>query len=175
MSRRGKNTDLGQALDSLVTRLDRRGRGAYKAARVGRAWEKVSSGIAAAHTTGAHLKEGVLHVYVDGNSWAALLSASSEQYRVAMNEELGEDLVRGIRFSVSKGISPGSARPQVLPEEEKEEQVAPPKGVELSATERAQVEASVAVIPDEELREVVLRATVRNLEQGKAQAGSGAE
>lgn len=174
MSRRGKSTGLGHALDSLITRLDRRGRGAYKAAQVTHAWEKVSSGFAAAHTTGAYLKEDVLHVYVDGNSWAALLSASAEQYRTAMNQELGEELVSGIRFSVSKGVSPGSRKP-TIPSRGAEQDPPPAPRVELSDTERAQVEASVAVIPDEGLRDAVLRATVSNLEHGKAQSGSTAD
>jgi hypothetical protein len=169
MSRRGRSTGLGHALDSLITRLDRRGRGAYQAARVTHAWEKVSTGFAAAHTTGAYLKEEVLHVYVDGNSWASLLTASAEQYRTAMNEELGEELVGAIRFSVSKGVSPGSRKPSMTSEEGEEQAPPPVERVELSETERAQVEASVAVIPDEGLRDAVLRATVSNLEHGKAQ------
>ncbi len=46
----------------------------------------------------------------------------------------------------------------------KEDDVEP---VPLTDRERAQVEASVGAIPDEELREAVLRATVKDLEWKK--------
>ena len=91
----------------------------------------------------------------------------AEQYRVAVNKELGEELVSEVRFIVSRKVA----------EEHKlhraEEQS---RGVlrrrhtwpqfplsESRWTDRA----SVAEIPDEELREAVFRATVKDLEWKK--------
>lgn len=170
MKKTGRQIHLQGALASLVGRLDRRGRGAYQAARVAHAWNRVSTGIAATHTAGAHLRDGTLHVYVDGNSWAALLSASAEQYRRAVNEELGEELVKALRFTVSRGEF-AAARVSEPAEDEEEPNESP--SVPLTEVEKAQIEASVAKIPDEELREAVFRATVRNLERGKADKERG--
>lgn len=171
MSRRGKNVGLSPALDSLVRRLDRGSGGAYAAARVANAWGRVRGEMVANHTTGAHLRDGVLVVYVDGNSWAAHFAASSEQYREAVNKELGEELVSGIRFTVSQRAARESNCKSVHPftedEESRQDEVAP---VPLTDTELAQVTASVERIPDAELRTAVLRATVKDLERKKGRS-----
>ena len=168
MSRRGRQTDLSAALDSIVRRLDKTGRAASTSARVLMAWDRVADGVVSAHTTGAHLREGILIVYVDGNSWATHFTAMSEQYRLALNEALGRELVSGMRFVVSRKVA---EQHRLRRNEEKteefyqEDQVDP---ISLSNEELAQVRASVAEIPDAELREAVLRATVKDLEWKKA-------
>ena len=166
MKRFGKQTQLGPALDATVRRLDRKGHAASTSARVLMAWQAMADGVISAHTTGAHLREGVLIVYVDGNSWATHFSAMSEQYRKALNEALGQELVSGLRFIVSRKVSEEHRLRQA--EEETEfyrEDAAQP--VPLSGVEIAQIQASVAEIPDEELREAVLRATVKDMEWKK--------
>jgi hypothetical protein len=168
VSRRGKHLGLSPALNSLVRRLDRGSGGAYAAARVADAWERVRGDMVASHSTGAHLRDGILVVLVDGNSWATHFAASSEQYRDALNKELGEELVSGIRFTVSKRAARESdsrnAHPAGEDEDPGENGVVP---VPLSETELAQVTASVNRIPDAELRTAVLRATVKDLEWKK--------
>jgi hypothetical protein len=162
---------LSPALDSLVRRLDRGSGGAYSAARVVNAWERVCGEMVANHTTGEHLRDGILVVHVDGNSWATHFAASSEQYRAALNKELGEELVSGIRFTVSKRavqeIGSRNARADTESEESGEKGVVP---VPLTDTELAQVTASVDRIPDTELRTAVLRATVKDLEWKKGRS-----
>ena len=162
---------LNLALKSLVRRLDRGSGGAYAAARVANAWGRVCGEMVANHPAGAHLRDGVWVVYVDGNSWATHFAASSEQYREAVNKELGEDLVRDIRFTVSKKAAQESGF--------KSFQVAPAGNgvgqdetvpVPLTETELAQITASVERIPDAELRTAVLRATVKDLEWKKGRA-----
>jgi hypothetical protein len=122
----------------------------------------------ASHSTGARLGDGILVVLVDGNSWATHFAASSEQYRAALNKELGEELVSGIRFTVSKRAVQESvarnAHPAAENEDAGENEVVP---VPLSETELAQVAASVNRIPNAELRTAVLRATVKDLEWKK--------
>jgi hypothetical protein len=168
VTRRGRQTDLRQALESAIRRLDRTSKGAYAAARVISAWQEVTDGVVLAHTTGAHLSDGVLVVFVDGNSWAMHFSAMSETYRDAVNDRIGEELVSAVRFVVSRKVeeehrlrrAEGEVHGFYAPDD-----VEP---VALSEVEVAQVEASVRGIPDEELREAVLRATVRDLEWKKA-------
>ena len=102
MKPRGHN--LGDELSRLTARLDRKSGGAYLQATVSRAWAKVAGDSVVGHTTGAHLREGELLVYVDSPVWATELSALSEPYRVALNEEIGEQAVRTVRFSVSRKV-----------------------------------------------------------------------
>jgi hypothetical protein len=170
MRKGGKQTELGQALNGLVRRLDRKGKGAYSSARVGSAWIEVAGPMVAAHTTGAHLREGTLVVFVDSSIWATELTAMAEQYRTSINEKLGEDLVSTVRFTVSRKVQEAhrlSGQEADTEEFYKEDDVEP---VPLEQTELAQIEASVANIPDAELREAVLRATVRDIEWKKGVA-----
>lgn len=154
----------------MIKRLDRKSHGGYAAARAVSAWERVAVGIISAHTTGTHLRDGVLVVYVDGNSWATHFTAEAERYRAAVNQELGEELVESVRFIVSKRVS---AEHRLKREEAdtidfySADEVA---SVPLSQTEILQIESSVASIPDEELRQAVYRATVKDLEWKKGLA-----
>ena len=167
MRQQGKPKDLQSALEATVRRLDRRGHDAAVAARVLTAWRRISDGLMSSHTTGAHLREGALVVYVDGNSWATHFTAMSEQYRTALNAVLGEQLVRSMRFVVSRKVAEEHRLTRL--DEETDEFYAQDETqpVPLTEIERAQIEASVAEIPDAELREAVLRATVKDLEWKK--------
>jgi hypothetical protein len=168
MSRHGRNLGLKKGLDSLVRRLDRGSGGAAAAARVAIAWEKVSGEMMAGHTSGVTLKEGVLLVHVDGNSWASYFAASSEQYRRAVNDELGQEEVKQVKFIVSRGATQSASRGREEDEGEAVREAA--DSLPLNQVEMDQVRASVAIIPDEELRSAVLRATVKDLERKKGLA-----
>jgi hypothetical protein len=162
--RRGSMTDLDSALQGLLGRLDRKNSGAWTSARVAVLWADIAGPIVNAHTTGVHLRDGVLVVHVDSHARANDLSALSERYRVAMNSGLGKDLVKKVSFTVSRKVSDeGRLRAQEQESEEfyREDDVDP---IPLTPTERAQVESSAAGIPDERLREAVIRATIKDLE-----------
>jgi len=104
VARRGGQKTLGTALDSVLRRSTERVAGLHNR-QVVLAWHKVATGILSAHTTGTHLRDGELVVYVDGNSWATHFSAEAERYRVAVNQELGQELVQSVRFIVSKRVA----------------------------------------------------------------------
>jgi hypothetical protein len=164
MKRHGRQTQLGDSLQSLLGRLDRKGSGGGTSAEVGSAWITTAGPTVQKHTTGAYLRDSTLIVYVDSSAWAHELSAMGERYRTAINERLGKELVSAIRFTVSKKVV--EEHRIVIAEKEqvdfyKEDDV---PSVPLTEAELAQVEASVAGIPDAELRETVLRATVKDLE-----------
>lgn len=167
MKRKGRQTDLGPALDSILRRLDRGTRGAYTSARVIQAWEAVAGGMALAHTTGAHVREGVLTVYVDGNTWATQLAAMGEQYRSAVNGEIGQELISAVKFTVSRKVADEHKLRRVEADTVDFYRADETEAVALTPSELAQVEASVGEIPDEELREAVLKATVKDLEWKK--------
>lgn len=170
MRRQGRQTELGPALDGVMRRLDRKSGGAYTSARVILAWDRLAGEGIAKHTTGAHLRDGVLVVYVDNNTWATQYTAMAEQYRTSVNKELGEELVSSLRFTVSRKVADEHKlqRAEADLEEFYREDDVPP--IPLTPLERAQIESSVAEIPDVELREAVLRATVKDLEWKKGLA-----
>lgn len=171
MSRRGRQTDLKPALDAMMRKLDRGSGGSYTTARILSAWGHVADGVVSSHTTGAHVREGALVVYVDGNSWATHFSAMGEQYRVAVNAELGEELISTVRFVVSRKVADEHKIRAAEQETEDFYRADETASVGLSELELDQVRASVAEIPDAELREAVLRATVKDLEWKKGLAG----
>ena len=167
MKRRGRQVQLGDSLRAAIVRLDNRGTGGAASALVGSAWVAVVGPSVRGHTTGAYMREGTLIVYVDSPIWATELAAMSERYRGAINEEIGQELVREIRFTVSKKVS----EQHRISGEEKEtddfyDQDDVPS-VALTHTELLQVTTSTAAISDPELREAVLRATVKDLEWKK--------
>jgi hypothetical protein len=164
MKRRGRPTQLGASLQGVVGRLDRKGTGGAASAAAGSAWLSVVGPTVQSHTTGAYMREGTLIVYVDSPAWATELTAMSERYRTALNEEIGQELVREIRFSVSRKVVEQHRIVALEKEADdfyKEDDV---PSVQLTETELAQLGASVADIQDPELREAVLRATVKDLE-----------
>jgi len=167
MKRRGRPALLGDSLRTILGRLDRKNAGAAVSARVGQAWLAIVGPSVQGHTTGAYMREGTLVVYVDSPIWATELSAMSERYRGAINEEIGENLVSAIRFSVSKKVA---EQHRIVGEQREtdafygEDDV---PSVALTPAELDRVLASVAAIPDAELRETVLRATVKDLEWKK--------
>lgn len=167
MRRKGRQIDLGDALGSLERRLDRKSGGAYSQVRVANAWEKVAGSSVASHTTGAHLREGELVIHVDSQAWATELSALAGPYRQAIQVEMGEIPVTSIRFTVSRRVQARQAL--IRAEAETDEFYRPDetKPVPLTEHERQQVEESASVIQDEELREVVVRATIADLEWKK--------
>jgi hypothetical protein len=102
-------------------------------------------------------------VEVDSPIWAAELSAMSEMLRQRVNEALGKDEVRTIRFTVSRGVS----RDRRASEREAGEAADRHRLVEpvpLTKGELAEVRKSVSAIENEALREAAFRATVKHLE-----------
>jgi len=167
MNTRGRQSLLGDSLRSVLGRLNKKSGGGADSARVGRAWATIVGSTVQGHTTGAHMRDGTLIIYVDSPLWATELTAMSERYRGAINQEVGEELVRSVRFTVSRKVS--QQHRIVVGERETDDFYSEDKvpSVALSPTELARVVASVEAISDEELREAVLRATVKDLEWKK--------
>lgn len=167
MKRRGGSVGLGSALEGMLGRLDRRSGGRLRTAQATSAWQRIAGSLVLSHTTGAHLKGDTLYVYVDSPAWATELTAMSEQYRVSLNEEIGKTLVNKVTFTVSRRVQEEHRIRQA------EEDVAESYGeddaesIPLTETERAQVEASASAIPDAELREAAIRATIKDMEWKK--------
>lgn len=169
MRRTGRQMDLAAALGALTRGFDRKSHGQYLQVRVAAAWEKIAGKAVAAHTAQVHIRDGELLVYVDSPVWATELSALAGPYQISMNEELGQKTVRSVRFTVSRRVE-NQQHIKAREEEAVEFYSADPTvPVPLSEVERAQVEASAASIPDEQLREAVVKATVAGMEWRKGQ------
>lgn len=164
--RKGRQTDLKRELASLSRRIDSK-QGGLLQLKVKQAWSDIAGPTVLSHTTGAHLRGNELVVFVDSGLWATELSALSGRYLEALAEKLGPNLVRSVRFSVSRKVAEefriGQQEEAALAERTRD--VVQP--VPLSESERSQVEASVAAIPGESLRQAVLRATIADLEWKK--------
>jgi len=174
MSRKGKTRPLAAGLTQLIGRLDRNAGGAYTQARVGILWQELAGPMVTGHTTGAHLRDGTLVIYVDGPAWATELTAMSETYRKRINTELGKNAVNNIRFTVSKKVAEEFRLRRTELEDEEFYLQDVVDSVPLTKIERAQVEASTECIPDEKLREAAVRATVADLEWKKGIAARNA-
>lgn len=164
MVRRRGGSDIGPALQRVVKSMDRSGGGGLLSARVEALWPEVVGSAIAAHTARAHVRRGELNVYVDSPVWATELSAMSEELRRRLNEALGKEAVRSVRFTVSsKATRPaGDAGPGARGDAD-----ARVKPIALDADERRRVEESAAGIADPELRETAVRATTKQLEWSK--------
>lgn len=162
MSRRGREIRLGDALGPLVRRMDRGG--GLAAARVAEEWPVAAGPEIARHTAGVFLRNGELVVYVDSPVWATELAALSETLRTAVNARLGQELVSTIRFTVSRKVEDQRARLEAESKVDESYTEDVVESVPLSEAEVAQVRSSASVIRDERLREVVIRATIKDLE-----------
>lgn len=154
-------------LRNLVRRLDRQGGQVALQAQVAAVWPDIAGETVMKHTTGAHVRGNELVIYVDNPGWAHELQAMSGQYLSALRNRLGKLPVSKIVFTVSRKVAE-EHKIRVMEEEKAafyvEDQV---DSIPLTDTEREQVEASAERIPDPELREAVLRATIADLEWKK--------
>jgi hypothetical protein len=98
---------IGQLAEEFVARIDPHGR--RHEGRVMAAWPSVAGEEVARHTLGFAMTDGELVVMVDSPTWANELSLMSEDYKRRLNEAVGEELVRAVRFSVSKRVDEARA------------------------------------------------------------------
>jgi hypothetical protein len=163
--KREGQTGVGRAARALLGRLDRGGN--MERAEAVSAWKQAAGEDVSSHAMGFTMRGDELVVYVDSSVWASELSSLSEQYRTAVNDVLGRDLVGRLRFTVSKKVSEQKAWAEARRQERdaaRPEQVQP---VPLDEGERLALEETAAAIHDPELREAALRAAIRDLEWKK--------
>lgn len=163
--RESRAITVGDALRSYVKRLDVSGK--LREAAVIDAWPTVVGDRIGAHTRLAGLRSGELFVGVDSPVWANELSAMSESLRVSLNQELGEELVRAVRFTVSREVEQELTIAQQEADADRRyggDRIEP---IQLTPEEKRAIENSVMEIADEGLREAALKATIRDLEWKK--------
>jgi hypothetical protein len=157
---------VGEVAGDLLRKADPQGR--RFSARVVAAWHDVCGEVVSNHTRGVAFREGQLVVSVDSPAWASELSVLSDTFRTALATHLGQDLVRSIRFTVSKHVQSERAREAAesrVGEYYKTDAVTP---VPLTEIEREQAAYVSQAVPDAQLREIALRVMVKDLEWKKA-------
>lgn len=158
-------TRAGDAAARLLGKLDRSGEG-LRRARVVATWREVAGPEVASHARGFALRGTELLVYVDSNVWANELAILSEEYRTALNERLGKEAVGSIRFAVSKKVADRRAEEEAdaAADRSREHRTRP---VPVTETEAAQIRHMAAAVKNQEVREAVVAAAIRNLEWRK--------
>jgi len=125
-------------------------------------WEEAVGEQIARLTTPLRVREGIIFVEVQNHVLAQELNMLKEEYIKKLNELLGEERVRDIRFRIGRG--------GVLREQEEEVRL---EEVPLSAAEQEEIEHLVSDVEDERLREA-LRAffiTERRIEHLREERG----
>lgn len=163
--RRGEGTRLSEALQSVISGLDKKG--LYARSRVLGVWDSVVGPEISSHTSGAYLRDGELVIYVDSPVWATELASVSEKLRTSLNEALGEDLVTSVRFVVSRRV--GEERRQREADRAVLEHVRDDRDPEpLETHELDSLEQSLGGIEDDALRASVRRAQAGSIGRRKA-------
>lgn len=162
MRRHSGGTNLGDALDRYLRRADKTG--GLGRARIADRWESAAGPEIARHTSGLHLRGKELVVHVDSNVWATELAALSAPLMRSLNESLGQEMVTSMRFTVSRKVE--ERRSREAQEEEDEAFYSEDKVVTrpLTEAEIEEVRRSTETIGDADLREAVIRTTVKDLE-----------
>lgn len=163
---RAKRTEsIADITRRIIERADPRGK--RHGARVVSAWNVAAGPEIARHTHGVVLRDGTLTVLVDSAAWANELVLMTDRFLAAIRSETGQDLVRSIRFTVSKGVSEKRA------EERREEETTEyyktdvDPAAPLTENEREQAVHVAAAVHDEGLRETALRVMIKDLEWKK--------
>ena len=165
---RGKSVDLSKLLERITKQLGSSDPMAARNIKVAMTWDAVAGEMVASHTADAHLRQGEFIVYVDSPVWAHDLSSMSELYRNELNAAFGKEIVKSVRFEVSR--RPHRKRVELAQDNQPDTPRIDP--VPLSEMELQMVEESTSVIPDDKLRQSILRATIAHLEWEKGTKSS---
>ncbi len=166
MARAKKAQRLGDMVNATLKRIDVSGR--RHGARVVNAWPEVAGPEIAMHTQGFALRnDREMVVFVDSPAWANELSLMAADLVFRLNEHLGEETVKTLRFTVSRRVAEERSWEASLSASEEEylpDEVTPER---LSDVERMQVEHVASVVTDPELRALALRVMTKDLELKK--------
>lgn len=158
-------TSLRQGLKKLMSSLDKNG--LLTTAGIIEVWDDVVGPEIAGHTFVSKLKDGELVVLVDSPVWSAELNAMAEPLKKRLTQELGQESVKSLRFTVSRRVSLEREERAVRADAESGYGGVKVDPAPLSSAELKAVQRSVAGIENEALREAALRATVSDLERKK--------
>lgn len=159
--RSGREVVLGQAVGDLVSRM---GGDAYMAqAQVADVWDDTVGPEVARRTAIRGLRDGELLVDVDSPVWGNELSAMSGQISDALNQTLGQRLVRSMRFTVTPRVEHRNRELKEQDESLNLYRCEQTEKAQLDHHDTAEIERMAAEIQDPELREVAVRAALSDI------------
>lgn len=165
MRRSSRSRGIGDLARGMIERADPKGK--RYGALATESWRKVAGGDILKHTHGASLREGELLVFVDSPAWANELTYMSEDLRLRINQDLGQDLVKSMRFAVSKTVKREKDQERAETEDRGSYDKDKVEPVPLTDIERRQVSYTTATIDDEAAREAAEKAMTKYLEWKK--------
>ncbi len=121
------------------------------------AWDACVGETVAAHAQPDSIRQGRLLVTVSDPAWSHQLQFLKDDLKKKLNSQLGRAVVSEIRFRIGAVKPPAPASPPP----------AGPRPVLLEAGVLRALEEAVAVIKDEELREIVRRYLMTTARPGK--------
>lgn len=165
MARQRKTEKVGDVTGRFMQHIDPEGK--RHTGTIVNAWKHAAGDEVSRHTSGVVFRNGELVVSVDSPAWANELSLMTDRFKKALNEQIGQNLVRSVRFTVSRRVSleRKEAEAQAQADEYYEADTTPPSP--LSECERDQATYMAAAVPDEKLRQVALRVMIKDLEWKK--------
>lgn len=136
---------------------------ALDASRVLTAWAEVAGEQVASRTLGGRFRDGTLHVQVDSHAWADELRLMGETFRRLLNERLGKETVRAIRFTVSEKVKAARRREEADRDAARRYEPRGRAGESLDAEERRRVSRAGGEVADAGVAEALRRAMEADL------------
>lgn len=135
---------LGQVLKGVISRLGLEKR--LKEEQAALVWPKVAGVHVARRTTGVKVKDGVMYVTLTTSAWAHQLSYLKAGLLQKINGELGEPVIKDIRFGSGAARGPGVYV---------DSQEAPRPPLEVSQHDRELAEEASRAVSDQQLSRLV--------------------
>lgn len=164
--RKRKAVRLGDALHGWARSVDPGDKRSQ--ARAVSVWDEIAGEEVSAHTVGLTTRKGELVVHVDSHAWAAQLSLMAEDFRQSVNLALGEELLSGVRFTVSRTVHDEREKKQRERDIERRyggEKLTPSP---LTTGEQEEIERLTQAAKSKGLREAAAKAQARAREWEKA-------
>jgi len=132
------------------------------------AWPQIVGRLVGAHTWPERVRDGVLTVGTDSPAWAQELHMRKAELLASLTAQVGEGVVKDIRFRTGRRRPPRSAGDQ-----RKRDLPPPAAGIRLSDEEIGEAKEAARKIEDPELREKAERAflALARMSRWREQAG----
>lgn len=159
---------IGEALVKAMGDLGADDPATRRGARIRHAWEQVAEETVLKHTDNIFVfkEDGQTRmvVYTDLPIWAAELNAQRERYRILMERELGSGPIHQIVFKASSRTARRFKFTKTFKAPAKDLTVTP---IPATPEEFERIHREAGTISDPEIREILVKARIRDLEWKK--------
>lgn len=163
-SRKDKEREIdnvGDVLDSLLAKFGFKARIEENKALI--AWEKAVGDIVAQNSRALSISEGILVIETKDNVWMQEISLYRQSIIEKINEMLGFDAVKELRFRIGTVKRSGKREGAGNAPDKKEKPAAKPQKV--SAKIESEIKAALSGIEDEELKAALRNMMIRGFKR----------